>query len=550
MKTIINKRTKEEELLEKVFSSQYSYQSIIDGPYGKRVLTYADYIASGQPLRFIEEFIQNKVLPFYANTHTESSFTGLHTTHLREEARNIIKSCVNASEEDVVIFCGTGSTAAVDKMYRLLQQKVKETGEKIIIFHGPFEHHSNVLPWRESNFEVVPVALHRDGQVNLEELEKELISHQGKGTLIGSFSAASNVTGIIAQIDEITELLHKHGALAFWDYAAGAPYMKIDMNPGNNRHKDAVFISTHKFVGGPGSPGLLIAKRSLFTNDVPLVPGGGTVHFVTRNKQRYFEDIETREEAGTPGIIESIRAGLAFRLKSEIGEKLIEEKENEAIQYAFSELKTHPNIYILGNTNCKRLAFIAFHIKCGKYFLHHNFVVALLNDLFGVQSRGGCSCAGPYGHELLDLSNEKSDEYMDELATGNVGIKPGWVRLNLNYFIPDSEVEFIIKSVQWIANNGYKLLKEYHFNDRTALWKNLHEGSNALHSLNDENWLNVPNEIPSKINRTELQNAYFKLADDIAEKALLEWKTKPNQEYYYPQVNNPLRWFALSNDIE
>lgn len=549
MKTTINETQQGEAILNKVYSSQYCYSSIIQGPYGKRILTYADYIASGQPLRFIEEFIQNKVLPFYANTHTESSFTGLHTSHLREEARTIIKSCVHATEDDVVIFCGTGSTAAVDKMHRLLQEKAKESGEKIIIFHGPFEHHSNVLPWRESHFEVVSVALHKDGQVNLEELEKELRLHKGKGTLIGSFSAASNVTGIIAQIDEITELLHKYGALAFWDYAAAAPYMKIDMNPGNNRHKDAVFISTHKFVGGPGSPGLLIAKRSLFTNHVPLVPGGGTVHFVTRNKQRYYEDIETREEAGTPGIIESIRAGLVFRLKNEIGEELIEERENKAVEYAFSELKKNPNINILGSTTCKRLAFVAFHIQCGKYFLHHNFVVALLNDLFGIQSRGGCSCAGPYGHDLLNLSNEKSDEFMDELATGNLGIKPGWVRFNLNYFIPDEEVQFIVKAVNWIADNGHKLLKEYHFNDRNALWKNTQGVPLEIHSINDERWLEESVKNKEELDRTSLQNSYFDQANEIVANAVQQWPQKPIQEYYYPQVKNPLRWYALANDI-
>lgn len=550
MKTKPEVGIESQELLKRIFESQYSYSSVISGPFGPRLLTYADYIASGQPLTFIEDFIQSKILPYYANTHTESSYTGLHTSHLREEARAIIKSCVGANHHDVAIFCGSGSTSAVDKMYRLLEQRSKKNNEKIIIFHGPFEHHSNVLPWRESSFEVVPVAINKGGLIDLNYLEEQLQKFKGKGTLIGSFSAASNVTGIISPIDEITALLHKYGAYAFWDYAAGAPYMKIDMNPGGMFNKDAVFISTHKFVGGPGTPGLLIAKRELFSNEVPLVPGGGTVHFVTRNKQRYFEDIETREEAGTPGIIESIRAGLVFKLKQSIGEDIIEQREDSAVEYAFRELKNNANIFILGNTECKRLAFFAFHIRCEGRFLHHNFVVALLNDLFGIQARGGCSCAGPYGHELLDLSNEKSDEYMVELATGNVGIKPGWVRLNLNYFIPDFEIQYIIKAINWIANNGKYLLKEYHFDDKTALWRHHNKVADIKTSLDNFNPLTNQSELKTTtLGRESEQLTYLSKADEIGSGAKLSWPVTACQNYHYNQVENPLRWYALSQDV-
>lgn len=537
------------DILNAIFSSQYSSNTVIPGPYGEKLLTYADYIASAQPLRIIENFIAEKVLPFYANTHTEASYTGLHTSHLREEARSIIKKCVNATAEDVLIFTGTGSTAAVDKMSRLLTEKSKKSGEKIIIFHGPFEHHSNVLPWRESTFEVVPIAITKNGLVDLDDLKKQLETHQGKGTLIGSFSAASNVTGIIAPIDEITGLLHQYGALSFWDYAAGAPYMKIDMNAGNGLHKDAIFISPHKFIGGTGTPGLLIAKKSLFSNETPLVPSGGTVEFVTRNNHRYFKDIETREEGGTPGIIEAIRTGLCFKLKSEIGEDRIDQLETHAAQLALTAFAKNPNLFILGNKDCKRLAFFAFHVRNSGRFLHHNFVIALLNDLFGIQARGGCSCAGPYGHELLDLSDEKSDEYMDELDTGNVGIKPGWSRLNLNYFVPDYEINFIIKAVNWIADNGYLLLKNYHFDDKNALWHNTNPQPIALHSLNEFTASTRNIESPTNVDREAIQNSYFEQADNLVQRAKKEWATVPCQAYCYNQVSNPLRWYTLAQDV-
>jgi len=542
--------TTTQELLDIVYSSQYNSASVVPGPYGNRMLTYADYIASGQSLRIIEEYIQDNVLPYYANTHTESSYTGLHTSHLREEARSIIKSCTNAGDDDVIIFCGAGSTAAVDKMHRLLEYRNKESGVKTIVFHGPFEHHSNVLPWREGNFQEIPIAITKDGLFDLDDLRSKLIQYKGKGLLIGSFSAASNVTGIISPIDEITSILHQHGALAFWDYAAAAPYMNINMNPGNNLHKDAIFISTHKFIGGPGTPGILISKRSLFSNTVPLVPGGGTVHFVTRSTQRYYEDVETREEAGTPAIIESIRAGLVFKLKNEIGEEEIETREEAAVQYAYKHLLSNPNVFILGNTQCKRLAFFAFHIRCNGRYLHHNFVVALLNDLFGIQARGGCSCAGPYGHDLLDLSDGKSDEFMGELATGNVGIKPGWVRFSLNYFIPQTEVKFIVRAVQWIAEHGHLLLKEYYFDDQTALWIHTSRYHAKVRSLKDFKISYTAGNHAVQQNREQEQNTYFALADSIVQQAKVNWQTTPCQLYHYNQVENPLRWYTLAQDIQ
>ena len=538
-------------LLRNIYNAQYTSDAEIYGPFGKRKLIYADYIASGQPLRSIEEYISTHVLPFYANTHTEASYTGLHTSLLREEARALIKSSVNASADDALIFCGSGSTAAIDKINRLLQLQKEQSKEEIIVFHGPLEHHSNVLPWREGDYKVVPISSNEDGLVDLKNLEEQLRKYQGKGRLIGSFSAASNVTGIISPVDEITALLHQYGALAFWDYAAAAPYLEINMNPGSGLEKDAIFISTHKFIGAPGSPGILILKKKLFSNPTPTVPGGGTVHFVTRTKQHYYEDIEVREEGGTPAIIESIRAGLAFKLKEEVGVAEIEKRENAAVDYAFQVLLPNPNIFILGNTKVRRLPFLAFHIRNNGKFLHHGFVIALLNDLFGIQARGGCSCAGPYGHDLLNITNEKSDEYLVELSRGNLGLKPGWSRLNLNYFIPAYEMQYIVKAIQWIAEKGYLLLKEYHFDDRTALWSHrLFQGYNipTLNSFSINNsYKNTA--VAEDIDKAIMLDKYFESADEIAQKAKAIWHTIPVQTYAFDQMGNPLRWYALEEDI-
>ncbi|MDJ0952344.1 MAG: aminotransferase class V-fold PLP-dependent enzyme [Acidimicrobiia bacterium] len=477
-------------LIETIRESVIGRDEVVDGPFGPRKVTYADYTASGRSLTFIEDYIREAVMPLYANTHTESSGTGLQTTRFREEAREIVRQCVGATDEHAVLFCGSGMTGAVDRLIGVLGIRIPcnledrydlsaqiPAAERPVVFIGPYEHHSNELPWRESIADVVTISEDHDGHIDLEQLEKELEKYADRDLKIGSFSAASNVTGIISDVQSISILLHKHGALSFWDFAAAGPYVAIEMSPpatGPDAHlayKDAIFLSPHKFIGGPGTPGLLVARKELFANRVPAVPGGGTVAYVNPVDHRYLEDIEHREEGGTPAIIESIRAGLVFQLKEAVGTETIKEREEDMTTRAITSWSANPNIEVLGNHAADRLSIVSFVVRYGGRYLHHNFVVALLNDLFGVQSRGGCSCAGPYGHRLLGIDLERSHEFEREITRGCEGIKPGWVRVNFNYFISDQVRDFILESVHFVANEGWRFLPYYRFDPETALWR-------------------------------------------------------------------------------
>jgi len=506
---------------------------LLSTPFGEREVVYADYTASGRSLHFIEEFMDRVVSPMYGNTHTEASVTGAQTTRFREEARDIIRNATRAPKDEyAVLFTGTGATGAIEKLISVLgirtseyleekwdmKDKLIPVNQRPVVFISHFEHHSNELPWREGICRCVVIKETKEGTTDMKHLEERLIHYSKENVpLIGSFSAGSNVTGIMSPVHEISKMLHKYGAWSFFDYAGVGAYVDIDMHrSGGEDSLDAIFLSPHKFVGGPGSSGVLIARNELFRNAFGVettqasTPGGGTITYVTRNDHIYSKNIELREDSGTPGIMQSIRAGLVFQIKDKVGPKTIARLEHNHCSIALHTWKNHPKIALMGSDRhayfdlSRRVSIISFNVLSPRFThdgyagnpnfsrifladrlsrfsvkntyptipLHHNFVVALLNDLYGIQGRGGCSCAGPYGTDLLELSHEATKELEDKIkkciALGLESFKPGWARVNFNYFTSEAEVDFIIQAINDIADYGWKLLPLYVQNMETG----------------------------------------------------------------------------------
>lgn len=552
-------------LIETIRASIIGDDHALDGPYGSRRVTYADYTASGRSITFIEEFIREQVMPLYANTHTETSGTGRQTTQFRHDAREIIHRAVGGGPDDCVIFCGSGATGAINKLIDVMNLRIPADldaryklydaipeAERPVVFIGPFEHHSNELPWRESIADVVVIREDADGHVDLADLEAQLVAFAARPLKIGSFSAASNVTGIATDTVAVSSLLHKYGALSFWDYAAAGPYVQIGMKEDDAlAYKDAVFISPHKFIGGPQTPGVLVVKRALLCNTVPACPGGGTVAYVNTEEHRYVRDPVTREEGGTPAIIESIRAGLVFQLKEAVGADAIREREVDFIKRAIASWSTNPNIAILGNKDSWRLSIVSFIVRHGNAYLHHNFTVALLNDLFGIQSRGGCGCAGPYGHRLLGIDIETSKSFEREIVRGCEGIKPGWVRVNFNYFLSETQFQFIIDAIHLIANDGWRLLPHYNFDPDTGEWRHRHHHHVQVMKLGEISYRTGKMEYRSR-QSTEPEwslPGYIEEAKRIIAAAAEEYRTMTIEERPRTQDFEELRWFPLPSEV-
>lgn len=543
-------------LIEKIRHSVIGDKQVIKTPFGDKPLVYADYTASGRSLSFIEDYIRQQVLPFYANTHTETSFTGAQTTALREEARLQIKSSVNAGAEDRVIFCGSGATAAIDKLIDILNlrlpadlcqryellENVPES-ERPVVFIGPYEHHSNELPWRESIADVISIPLTQCGRIDLEILDQKLQACAHRSLLIGSFSAASNVTGIKSDVAGVSAILKSHGALIFWDYAAAAPYMAIDMNGATAF--DAVFISPHKFIGGPGTPGVLVAKSKILSNSVPAVVGGGTVSYVTPHDHAYLADHERREEGGTPAIVESIRAGLVFKLQSEVGTGEIERLEASFGQRAIVRFGNCANLKVMGSPDAERVSIVSLRFMHGDKDLHYGFVVSLLNDLFGIQVRGGCSCAGPYGHSLLDMDMEYSRAIESQIAQGAAVLRPGWVRLNFNYFIAEDEFEYLLRAVELVAEHGWRILPFYSYDENSGVWKFQGQSSELVSSLNTFNFSDMCSEQPPSSLAVESLNGQCREAH---RELLTKDREGELSVMNLSEESERLRWFLLPQE--
>jgi len=457
----------------------------IETPFGSKKLIYADWIASGRLYSQIEKRISEDIGPMVGNTHSESTSTGKAMTDAYHFAQSLVKHHVNANDNDILIFTGTGMTSAISKLQRIIGLKVPEQAinfctfshggvsqckdipndKRPVVFLTHTEHHSNHTSWFETLAEVVVLEPSPDLTVNPETLRKEIVKYKDRPLLIGSFSSCSNVTGYFPPYFELARIMHEHNGYCFVDFAASAPYVDIDMHPADKLEQlDAIFFSPHKFLGGPGSSGVLIFSKELYKNNIPDNPGGGTVKWTNRwGGYSYISDIEVKEDGGTPGFLQGIKAGLAITLKNNMGTEKIHEREKELIEITFNKLSKIKNLHILAENIKDRLGVFSFYVDN----IHHNLITTLLNDRFGIQLRGGCSCAGTYGHFLLNVDFALSKEITDKIDGGDLSMKPGWIRLSLHPTMTNDELLLIMDAINKTIENIGEWQKDYEYNRHT-----------------------------------------------------------------------------------
>ncbi|WP_412984594.1 aminotransferase class V-fold PLP-dependent enzyme [Pontimicrobium sp. IMCC45349] len=468
-----------------------------ESPYGTQKMVYTDWTASGRLYGPIEDKMAKEFGPYVANTHTETTESGTAMTLAYHKAKDIIKEHINCNEDDVLIMAGNGMTGVVNKFQRILGLKVPENLEKYtaipdeirpVVFITHMEHHSNQTSWLETMAKVEVIPPCEKGLFCMDNLKALLEKYKDCTLKIASITGGSNVTGIQTPCHEIAKVMHQHGGVCFVDYACAAPYVDINMHPEDKEaYFDAVFFSPHKFLGGPGTSGVLAFNKKLYNNMIPDCPGGGTVSWTNPwGEHKYFDNIEDREDGGTPGFLQTIRTALSIKLKEQMGVDKMLEREHEVLDQVFNRLGNISNINILAPHIKSRLGVVSFYIDD----LHYNLGVKLLNDRFGIQTRGGCSCAGTYGHFLLHVDQETSNELTSEISIGDLARKPGWIRMSIHPTTTCEEIEYVCDSIAQLAENHEEWAKDYDY-DRFTNEFSHKSFSNALRHKRVENWFEL-----------------------------------------------------------
>jgi selenocysteine lyase/cysteine desulfurase len=467
-----------------------------ESAFGKKKIIYTDWTASGRLYRPIEEKLMNDFGPFVANTHTETTISGTAMTMAYHEAKSIIKHHVNATDDDILINTGTGMTGVVNKFQRILGLKLPENIRefttipkelKPVVFISHMEHHSNQTSWLETIADVEIIPANEDGLFSIENLKLLLDKYKDRNFKIASITSCSNVTGIKTPYHEVAKVMHQNNGVCFVDFACSGPYVEINMHPEDSEsYLDAIFFSPHKFLGGPGTSGVLVFNKNLYKNSVPDCPGGGTVSWTNPwGEHKYIDNIEDREDGGTPGFLQVIKTALAIQLKEKMGIQNILDREHEIVDYVFEELGTIENFKILAKEHQDRLGVISFYIDD----LHYNLGVKLLNDRFGIQTRGGCSCAGTYGHYLLHVDKETSSDLVCLITSGDLIRKPGWIRMSIHPTTTSEEIKFVCDSIKELAKNHKEWENDYVYNGKSNEF--VHKNASHLEKEMVHNWFKI-----------------------------------------------------------